>query len=98
MHFCSKEEIVEHLFFSCIVATRIWEIVSEFFSTSIGLDYLSVARFWIANKKHMALNSICAAIIWSIWKSRNALIFYSKTWISLKPVLAMILNTLKNGD
>jgi predicted metal-dependent hydrolase len=43
----------------------------------------------------MALNTICAATLWSIWKSRNALIFDSKTWISLKQVLIMILNTLK---
>jgi mannosylglycoprotein endo-beta-mannosidase len=93
--FCSEEESVDHLFFSCIVATKIWELVSEFFGISIGLDYLSVARFWIANKKHMALNTICAATLWSIWKSRNALIFDSKTWISLKQVLIMILNTLK---
>jgi hypothetical protein len=75
------------------VATKIWEIVSEFFGISIGLD--SIARFWIANKKHMALNTICAVTLWSIWKSRNALIFDSKTWISLQQVLAMKLNTLK---
>jgi hypothetical protein len=38
--FCSEEESVDHLFFSCIVATKIWELVSEFFGISIGLDYL----------------------------------------------------------
>jgi hypothetical protein len=64
--------------------------VARFFGISIGLDYLTVARFWIANKKHIALNTICTATLWSIWKSRNALIFDSKTWISLKQVLTMI--------
>jgi hypothetical protein len=43
-----------------------------------------------ANKKHLALNTIYAATLWSIWKSRNTLIFDSKTWISLKQVLTMI--------
>jgi hypothetical protein len=52
--FCSEEESVDHLFFLCIVATKIWKLVSEFFGISIDLDYLSVAKFWIANKKHMA--------------------------------------------
>jgi hypothetical protein len=46
----------------------------------------------------MTLNTICATTLWSIWKSRNALVFDSKTWIPIKQVLAMILNMLKNGD
>jgi hypothetical protein len=69
--------------------------VSQFFELHIGHDYLSVARFWISNKKHAALNAICAAILWSLWKCRNALIFDGQTWISIKQVWLMTLRTIK---
>jgi hypothetical protein len=58
----------DHLFFKCIVAKNIWQFISDHFSTPLGNDYLSVARFWIANKTHAALNSVCAATLWCIWK------------------------------
>ena len=76
--FCNDLESIDHLFFKCIVASSIWKSVSAFFNRDIGSDYLSVARLWIANKKHAALNTICAAVLWCIWKHRNALIFDNK--------------------
>jgi hypothetical protein len=93
--FCHEEETISHLFFNCIVAKLVWDEVSAFFGLNIGRDYLSIAKFWVSNKKHQALNSICAATLWGIWKCRNALIFDSKTWISMKQVLFLIMNTLK---
>jgi hypothetical protein len=87
---------VDHLFFGCIVATNIWGKVSKFFVIQLGLDYLTIARFWIANKKHAAMNAICSANLWSIWNIRNALIFDNQTWLSIKQVWWLVLRTPGN--
>jgi hypothetical protein len=39
-----------HLFHDCIVANQIWDVVSNFFSTSLGYDSESVRRFWLSLK------------------------------------------------
>jgi hypothetical protein len=49
-----------------------------------GSDFISIAEFWIANKKHCSLSTICAMVLWCIWKHSNALIFDSQTWLSLR--------------
>lgn len=72
--YCLEKETVHHLMFSCIVARNIWSVVSEFFAVSIGDSYKSVARLWVANSKNSALISICAAVMWNLWKLRNDMI------------------------
>jgi hypothetical protein len=73
--FCSEDESINHLFFECTMAWEIWQIISKFFSTSLGADYISVARFWLSNKRNAVLNSVCSATLWCIWKFRNNMIF-----------------------
>ena len=51
-----KKESIDHVFFRCIVATNIWEVVSTVLDTSMGADLESVARFWINNKTNHAVN------------------------------------------
>ena len=93
--FCTDEESIQHLFFDCIVAKNVWRVVSGFFNTPLGSDYTSVARFWIANKKHAVLNSVCASVLWSLWKIRNNMVFNGHPWIDIKQVWRMILCSLK---
>jgi hypothetical protein len=45
----------------------------DFFGRNSNL--WSIAKLWLANKKHLVSNSIGAAILWSIWKTINAMIF-----------------------
>ena len=93
--FCSEPETVDHLFFHCIVAVNIWKKVSSFLGFDVGTDLLSVVRFWLSNKKHCATNTICAAVLWCIWKHRNALIFDNQSWLSLKQIWWLILRTVR---
>jgi hypothetical protein len=93
--FCAEAESINHLFFDCTVSVLVWREVSTFFGFTLGNNYLSAARFWLSNKKHLALNTICAAVLWSIWKSRNALIFDNQTWISMKQIWWLILKSLR---
>jgi hypothetical protein len=93
--FCSELETITHLFFECVVAKEVWKSVSLFFYIQIGSDYESIARFWLSNKKHAAMNTICATVLWSIWKSRNAMIFDGQTWLCTKQVWWLILKAIK---
>jgi hypothetical protein len=38
----------------------------------------------ISNKKHALLNSVCANVLWSLWKVRNDLIFNGQPWMDTK--------------
>jgi hypothetical protein len=82
--FCKEHETIHHLFFDCVVAMNVWEKVSDFFGLPFVSDYLLVARFWLANTKHAAQNTIYSTVLWSIWKFRNALVFDNQQWICLK--------------
>ncbi|PNT64527.1 hypothetical protein BRADI_4g29856v3 [Brachypodium distachyon] len=93
--FCAENETVYHLFFECAVAKIMWQTVSLHFNKQLGADLESIARLWISHKKHGALNSICAAILWCIWKFRNSFTFYNAVWISSNQLWWLILRTLQ---
>lgn len=78
--FCSEHESICHLFFYCCVAVNVWRILSEVLGLEIGGNYESVAKFWIANKKHLITNVVSSAVIWSIWKLRNEICFQGVVW------------------
>jgi hypothetical protein len=45
--FCSKNETCEHLFFECVVAKMMWEILSNLTSYKKQMDMLGVSGLWI---------------------------------------------------
>ena len=94
--FCAEEETISHLFHGCVVASEIWKFFSSHFGIPLGSDLLSVSRFWISQSKNSALNTICASVLWCIWKTRNAMILDNRPWSDIKQVLWMILKTFKN--
>ena len=93
--FCSDQETIDHLFFGCVVAKSIWGEVSSFFSTDLGSSYLSIAKFWPANKKHEVLNAFCACVLWCLWKIRNKHVFDNAIWSDIKQLWRLIWRTLK---
>ena len=62
--FCSSEKSIQHLFFYCVVAKIIWSLVRDHFKKDIGSDYLSMAEFWVSNKKNVALNVAISTTMW----------------------------------
>lgn len=93
--FCSEQETSIHLFFDCVVANRVWELLPSFFGKPPGADYLSIARYWPANKNHTVLDSACACALWCIWKTRNPHILNNALWSDIKQVWWLIMITLK---
>lgn len=88
--FYSEHETINHLFFDCVVAKIIWQHISSFFNLNLGENLLSIARYWPASKYHAATNSVCASVLWSIWKLRNAHIFNNATWVDMNKIWCMI--------
>jgi hypothetical protein len=41
------------------------------------------------------MNTICAAVLWGIWKNRNVVIFDGQTWLCVKQVWWLILKAVK---
>ena len=92
---CSEKESINHLFFEYCVAKLVLDYISELLGLRIGHDFESVARFWLANKKHKVTNTISAAVLWSFWKLRNELCFQGHKWMGLKDVLFKIARMLR---
>jgi hypothetical protein len=73
--FCSESESASHLFFNCCVAKYAWETLSEILNFWTRQDFESVAKLWLQNKKYKFVNLCTTAMLWTLWKSRNELVF-----------------------
>ena len=77
--FCGREETVNHLFISCLVARLLWNILKCAFNlTDIPDDLDLVMRIWAKTfgKEERGLVLIgISAICWTIWKLRNSVVF-----------------------
>jgi hypothetical protein len=73
-----------------------WSVVNNLLNWYVGEDLESVARWWISNKRYKVQNTICAAVLWSLWKTRNALCFQGKNWMCVKQVLCRASQMLRN--
>ena len=80
--FCGQEESINHLFFSCPLARYVWNCVS----VATGLKcHFSDARFcltsWLngfSDKLRKQIMVGVAAVIWTLWKTRNLACFERK--------------------
>jgi hypothetical protein len=82
--FCSNNETVHHLLFDCVVAKKAWEEISIILGINIGLDYESIARLWLCNKRFDVANIISLALCWCLWKLRNGLCFQEMPWTGIR--------------
>jgi hypothetical protein len=62
-------------YFECIVAKRIWSLISEAVGFKIGSSFESLANSWLCNKRFGVVNIVSSAVYWSLWKLRNDLCF-----------------------
>lgn len=94
--YCTEDESVTHLFFDCVVAKNLWPLVKDYFKLPVGGSFESIARYWVSNKKNSALNTVCSAILWCLWKYRNSMIFINTKWISVIQVWRLVLRTIRH--
>jgi hypothetical protein len=88
--FCNEQESAKHLFFDCVVARYIWNIISEVFGIAIGENFESVARWWISENKNYVLNIFSSATLWTLWSIRNEMCFQGLKWPGVKEVMRRI--------
>jgi hypothetical protein len=85
--FYNEVESNSHMFFECVVAKAIWKHilhVTRLDSTQVSLEAL--AGSWEHNKTHKMLNMIIAAVLWSIWLTRNGMCFNRSPWLGLQVI------------
>ncbi|KAJ1297899.1 hypothetical protein BS78_01G413200, partial [Paspalum vaginatum] len=78
--FCCENESVQYLFFDCVVARNMWQVVSDALGVNIKSNFMAIGRMWLSNKKFAVHNIVCAAALWSIWKLKNSIYFQNTGW------------------
>jgi len=91
--FCHKEETIKHLFFDCRFACSIW----SFIHVATGLlkphNIGHIFSGWLRGvNKDMKLLLLLggAATCWSIWLSRNDIVFKKKKFVSPVQVIYLV--------
>jgi hypothetical protein len=64
--FCEEKKSIDHLFYSYVVAKQAWEVVLEVVGFSIGINFESVVKCWLCNKKFGIVNMLSSTICWGI--------------------------------
>ena len=79
--FCDCEESVNHLFFSCSLAKFLWNIVGcALGSQRAPMSFFDLCQNWLSSytgKDRVVVLLGSAALLWSIWKTRNKSCFQS---------------------
>ena len=79
---CGKDESIDHLFFSCSAASFLWSLVRcvcgfKTVPSNVKDCFGEWIRKFNKDDKKMVLVGI-SALLWAIWKSRNAIVFENK--------------------
>lgn len=81
VNFVIKKEDIQHLFFECPLAKLLWNIMCCALDILPTLNHQDIFGHWLdrhdKNMKHLIVIGL-AAIIWTIWKSRNKACFENK--------------------
>ena len=80
--FCGKDEMIDHLFFSCSVAKTIWALVRCAFDLkSTPRDLSDCFGIWLKkiqeDSKKLIMVGV-SALLWAIWRCRNNIVFDRK--------------------
>jgi hypothetical protein len=71
-------------------------VLSESLQVNLGGSFESVGQFWLINRKHVVLNIVTAAALWSLWKLRNDPYFHNVGWKGMDILLNKIAFTVQN--
>jgi hypothetical protein len=94
--FCNEHESAKHLFFECVVAKSIWDVVSDIFKLSNANSFESVARWWLSDNKNSVLNIFSSDTLWTLWSVRNEICFQELRWPGVKELLRRLRYTIRS--
>ena len=79
--FCTNVEIIAHLFFGCHLARLLWRIIFITFSLTKPNNIVQLFGSWLQGfrweKKNIIFTGLWCALLWSIWLSRNDVVFHN---------------------
>ena len=76
--FCSSDETIQHLFIDCHVAKFLWRVVQYAFDLSPSQSITHLFGNWlrrVRTKLKRKLPTGASALCWTIWLSRNDMVF-----------------------
>jgi hypothetical protein len=62
----------------------------------MGLDFESVGKLWLQEKKYRMLNVLSSAVLWTLWKSQNVLCFQDRQWRDLRELAGRCVRMLRD--
>jgi len=78
--FCMNDETIVHLFFGCHMARLLWRIIFITFGLTKPNNIVYLFGSWLQGfmweKKKNMFTGLCA-LLWSIWLSRNDVVFHN---------------------
>jgi len=78
--FCMNDETIVHLFFGCHMARLFWRIIFITFGLTKPNNIVHLFGWWLQGflweKKKVMFTGLCA-LLWSIWLSRNNVVFHN---------------------
>jgi hypothetical protein len=84
---CSNELETCDLFFDCAVATAVWAEARKFLKLAeVDITFVSIADLWKNNKQHAVANVVSAAVLWTIWLTRNDMCFNRSLWPGMQVI------------
>jgi hypothetical protein len=78
------------------VAKQLLCVISEITGAQVSLDFESMAKWWLHGKKFSALNVTNAAVLWTIWKSRNDMCFHGVQWKKMEKIFGRCAGVIRN--
>ena len=91
--FCDSEESIDHLFFTWPFAHLLWTIVQYTFNITPPINSTDMFENWLngVEKKLKAQIRVgTCALLWSIWKCRNDIVFNKGGYPNFLQVVRMV--------
>jgi hypothetical protein len=63
---CSVLESAKYLFFEYCVAQNIWGTISEMLGIRVDMDFESMIKLWLNDKKYRYVNIVTSAVMWCL--------------------------------
>jgi hypothetical protein len=94
--FCEGTETCNHLFFECVVAKLMWDMISQVVGISMVESFENIGSHWLCNKKFVVFNMISSVALRALWKTRNDMCFQNVQWRNIGMILGRIAGHLQN--
>jgi hypothetical protein len=93
--FCGEQETVEHLFIQCPFAKILWRIVYFAYDLSPPTNITNIFDNWLNGVDKHSKERIhigFSALVWSIWRCRNNIVFNNKKSFNILQVIHMVVH------